>query len=65
MSALHFSKAEENIKKSGKGGHNKSIIMMTIKCFKTLCLKAHTKKSTQIHEYYMKMEEIVQEVVED
>ena len=65
MSALHFSKAEENIKKPGKGGHNKSIIMMTIKCFKSLCLKAHTKKSTQIHEYYMKMEEIVQEVVDE
>jgi hypothetical protein len=65
MFALHFSKAEETIKTPGKGGHNKSIIMMTIKCFKTLCLKAHTKKSTQIHEYYIKMEEIVQEVVDE
>lgn len=51
--------------KKGRGGHNKSIIMMTIKCFKSLCLKAQTTRAEQIHEYYIKMEEIVQEVVDE
>jgi len=51
--------------KKGSGGHNKTTIMMTIKCFKSLCLKAQTKKATEIHEYYMKLEEIVQEVVDE
>jgi hypothetical protein len=44
-------------KRTEKGGQNIQKIMMTIKCFKSLCLKAQTKKASEIHEYYMKMEE--------
>ena len=47
------------------GGHNKQIIMLNIKTFKSLCLKAQTKKASEIHDYYMKMEEILQETVEE
>ena len=47
------------------GGQNKQIIMLTIKCFKSLCLKAQTKKASEIHEYYMKLEEVLQEIVEE
>ena len=47
------------------GGQNKQIIMLTIKCFKSLCLKAQTKKASEIHEYYMKMEEVLHKVVEE
>jgi hypothetical protein len=47
------------------GGHNKQIIMLTIKCFKSLCLKAQTKKASEIHEYYMKLEEVLHEIVEE
>jgi len=47
------------------GGHNKQTIMLTIKCFKSLCLKAQTKKASEIHEYYMKMEEVLHEIVEE
>jgi hypothetical protein len=47
------------------GGQNKQIIMLTIKTFKLLCLKAQTKKASEIHEYYMKLEEIVQETLEE
>jgi hypothetical protein len=47
------------------GGHNKQIIMLTIKCFKSLCLKAQTKKAAEIHEYYMKMEEVLQQTIEE
>jgi hypothetical protein len=49
----------------GRGGHNIKKIMMTIKCFKSLCLKAQTKKASDIHEYYMKMEEVLHEVIEE
>jgi hypothetical protein len=47
------------------GGQNKQTILLTIKCFKSLCLKAQTKKASEIHEYYMKLEEVLQEIVEE
>jgi hypothetical protein len=50
---------------TGRGGHNKEKIMLNIKTFKLLCLKAGTKKAGQIHEYYLKLEETLQEVIED
>lgn len=52
-------------KKEARGGHNKEVIMLTINTFKRFCLKAGTKKSDEIHEYYIKMEKILQEVVMD
>jgi len=49
----------------GRGGHNIKKIMLTIKCFKSLCLKAQTKKASEIHEYYLKMEDILHEIIEE
>ena len=46
------------------GGHNKQTIKLTIRCFKLLCLKAQTKKAGEIHEYYMKLEEIIHMTVD-
>ena len=37
--------------KKGSGGHNKKKIFLTIKTFKSLCLKAGTKKADEIHDY--------------
>ena len=54
---------ENNIKKNG--GQNKQTILLTIKCFKSLCLKAQTKKASEIHEYYMKMEDVLHQIVEE
>jgi len=55
-----------NIKKDEKwGGHNKQTIMLNIKCFKSFCLKSQTKKASEIHEYYMKMEETLHETLEE
>ena len=51
--------------KNGSGGQNIKKIMLTIKCFKSLCLKSQTKKASEIHEYYMKMEEILHETLEE
>ena len=48
-----------------KGGQNKEIFMLNLKTFKSMCLKAGTKKADEIHEYYLKMEQIIQEVVNE
>jgi hypothetical protein len=48
-----------------KGGHNKETFMLTVKTFKLFCLKAGTKKAEQIHEYYIKLEEILHEVIQE
>jgi hypothetical protein len=58
---------QEKIKSSEEkwGGHNKKTILLTIKCFKSMCLKAQTKKASEIHEYYMKMEEVLHDIVEE
>ena len=50
--------------KPKNGGQNKQIIKLTIRCFKLLCLKAQTKKAGEIHEYYMKMEETLHQVLD-
>jgi hypothetical protein len=57
------SKQETIIKQNG--GQNKQTILLTIKCFKSLCLKTQTKKAGEIHEYYMKMEEVLHQIVEE
>lgn len=49
-------------KESGRGGHNIIKIFMTIRTFKSLCLKTGTKKADEIHNYYLKLEEIVQDL---
>lgn len=48
-----------------KGGHNKETIMLTIRTFKLFCLKAGTKKAEQIHDYYINLEEILQEILQE
>ena len=45
------------------GGQNIKKIRMTINCFKSLCLKAQTKKASEIHDYYLKMEKLLHEVI--
>jgi hypothetical protein len=47
----------------GRGGHNKEKIMLNIKTFKLFCLKAGTKKADEIHDYFIKLEEILQQTI--
>jgi len=47
------------------GGQNKEKILMTIKTFKKLCLKSNTKKADEIHDYYIKLEECLQETINE
>lgn len=44
------------------GGRPNEQIMMTIDGFKKLALKSNTKKADTIHEYYMKLEKVIQEL---
>jgi uncharacterized protein YdcH (DUF465 family) len=48
-----------------KGGQNKEIFMLNTHSFKKFCLKAGTKKADEIHDYYIKMEKLIQEVVNE
>ena len=48
-----------------RGGHNKETFMLTIETFKKFCLKAGTKKADEIHDYYIKLEETLHEVVNE
>ena len=57
--------AKQDLEIKKHGGQNKQTILLTIKCFKSLCLKAQTKKASEIHEYYMKLEETLHEIVEE
>ena len=55
--------APSGAKNKTKGGHNKEIIMLNIETFKKFCLKAGTKKADEIHEYYIKLENVLQEIL--
>jgi hypothetical protein len=52
-------------KKDSRGGHNKEIIMLNVDTFKKFCLKAGTKKADEIHEYFIKLENIMFEVTKE
>lgn len=49
--------------KDQHGGHNKQTVLLNVKTFKLLCIKADTKKSHEIHEYFVKLEELLQTIV--
>lgn len=48
-----------------RGGHNKETFLLNIATFKRFCLKAGTKKGDEIHDYYIKLEETLQEVAHE
>ena len=60
-----FATARTGAKNTGSGGHNIHKLFLNIKTFKSLCLKAQTKKADEIHEYYIKLEELINEVLEE
>jgi hypothetical protein len=47
------------------GGNNKEQILININTFKKFCLKAGTKKADEIHDYYIKLEEILHETINE
>ena len=48
-----------------KGGQNREIFMLNIETFKKFCLKAGTKKADEIHDYYMKLEDIIHNILQE
>jgi len=58
VSLLH--KEEQTI---GRGGGNKQVFKLTVPAFKRFCLKAGTTKADEIHEYYIELEEVLQETI--
>ena len=50
-------------KENTRGGHNKEKIMLNIETFKKYCLKAGTKKADEIHDYFIKLEKVLQEII--
>ena len=47
------------------GGHNKEIFMLNILTFKKFCLKAGTQKADEIHDYYIKLEKIIHDTINE
>jgi hypothetical protein len=49
----------------GGAGLNKETILLSVNTFKKFCLKAGTKKADEVHDYYLKLEELLQETVNE
>jgi len=56
---------QDSTEEKQHGGHNKETIMLTVKTFKLFCIKAETKKAKEIHEYFIKLEEILQQIIQE
>ena len=52
-------------KNNNRGGHNKEIFMLNIETFKKFCLKAGTKKADEVHDYFIKLENIMFEITQE
>ena len=48
-----------------KGGHNKETFLLNVETFKKICLKAETKKANEIHDYFIKLENIMFEITKE
>ena len=47
------------------GGHNKEIFMLNVDTFKKFCLKSETKKADEVHDYFIKLENIMFEIAKE
>ena len=47
------------------GGHNKETIILNIETFKRFCLKSGTTKADEIHNYFIKLENLLHEILEE
>ena len=56
---------QDKQKTEGRGGHNKEKIMLNINTFKLFCIKANTKKANEIHSYFVKLEQLLFETIQE
>lgn len=59
---LTYPNVDQNI---NHGGHNREIILLNVETFKKFCLKADTRKADEIHDYYIKLEQIIQDTINE
>jgi hypothetical protein len=57
--------AQQELDCKKHGGHNKETLMLNITTFKLFCLLSDTKKSKEIHYYFIKLEDLLHEVLEE
>ena len=63
LSQFHEKTNENHVNKDKRGGYNKITVLLTVKCFKLFCIKAGTKKSNENHEYFIKLEQLIQDII--
>jgi phage anti-repressor protein len=51
--------------KNAQGGRPEEQILLTVNTFKKFCLKANTKKSDEIHDYYIKLVDLLHETLNE
>jgi hypothetical protein len=56
-------KLSQEGKNIGGAGANREYTTLTVNCFKKLCLKSRTEKADQIHDYYVGLEDLMNELV--
>ncbi len=56
---------KEDHKNRETRGHQAEYITITINCFKKLCLKSKTIKADQMHDYYVNLEKLMNELVSE
>lgn len=60
-----FIRSDENLKTKDLGGRPEETIMLNINTFKKLCLKANTDNADKIHDYYIRLEMIYNELMKE
>jgi hypothetical protein len=48
-----------------RGGHNKETIMLTVRTFELFCMKTKTEKANEIHEYFFKLKDMMNEIIKE
>ena len=62
---IDFKLVSRQLAENLSGGRPSEKIMLNIKTFKKMCLTAATSKANEIHEYYIKLEETLHEVIDE
>jgi len=60
-----FIRTDENPQNTNLGGRPQETIMLNINTFKKLCLKSNTDNADKIHDYYVKLEMVYNELVKE
>ena len=60
-----FIRTDENPQNTNLGGRPQETIMLNINTFKKLCLKSNTENADKIHDYYIKIEMVYNELIKE